>query len=176
MAGRLFPRFALYGDSSSSTVDFIHIERLRDRSEIFDWSIDAHTHAGLDQVVLLLSGHVRAALDADSHDLGAPAVIAIPAGVVHAFEFEPNSSGFILAVPDGQLEGSPIEAWLRSRLFAGAVTLSLRGGRRSGRSTRVVGDRDPARTGNGRHRQGGNHRMAHPDLAGSARARVGSIP
>lgn len=126
--GALFPRFALYGDSSSSTVDFIHIERLRDRSEIFDWSIDAHTHAGLDQVVLLLSGHVRAALDADSHDLGAPAVIAIPAGVVHAFEFEPNSSGFILAVPDGQLEGSPIEAWLRSRLFAGAVTLSLEEG------------------------------------------------
>jgi AraC family transcriptional regulator, transcriptional activator of pobA len=124
--GALLPRYALYGDSSGSTVDFIHVERLRDRSEVFDWSIDAHTHAGIHQVVLLLSGDVHAELDVDSHVLIAPAVIAIPAGVVHAFEFEPGSSGFILAVPEGQLEGSPIELWLRSRLFAAVVTLSLR--------------------------------------------------
>jgi AraC family transcriptional activator of pobA len=121
----LLPLYSLYGESSGATVDFIHIEPLRDRSELFDWSIDAHTHAGLHQVVLLFTGAVDVTLDEDTHYMAAPAVIAIPAGVVHSFEFEPHSSGFMLAIAEGQLEGYPMAAWLRSQLFAKGMTFAL---------------------------------------------------
>jgi len=115
----------LYGASSGEVLDFIHIEPLRDRSELFDWSIDAHTHAGLHQVVLLFSGGVEVALDEAVHVVGAPAAIAIAANIVHSFDYEPDSTGFMLTVADGQLGSSPIGAWLRSRLFEGGIVLPL---------------------------------------------------
>ena len=123
--GPLAPLRSLYGDSSGALVDLIHIELLRDRSELFDWSIDAHTHAGLHQVVLFLAGTVEVTLDEVPHDVAAPAVVAIPAGVVHSFEYRPHSSGFMLTIADGQLHGSAIGAWLRSRLFEKGFTLEL---------------------------------------------------
>lgn len=121
----LLPLNSLYGDTSGAKVDFIHIEPLHQTSEAYDWSIDAHTHAGLHQVVLLLDGGVRVTLDDLTYDLPAPAVIAIPVGVVHSFEYNPRSSGFMLAIAEVQLDGSSVGAWLRSRLFKDAVTLAL---------------------------------------------------
>jgi AraC family transcriptional activator of pobA len=121
----LVPLRSLYGESSGAIVDFIHIEPLRDRSELYDWTIDAHTHAGLHQVVLLYTGGVQVSLDEATHDIVAPAVITIPASVVHSFDYEPHSSGFVLAIAEGQLDGSPIGEWLRSLLFEQGVTLSL---------------------------------------------------
>lgn len=126
--GALVPLHSLYGEKSGATVDFIHIEPLRDRSELFGWSIDAHTHAGLHQVVLLFAGSVEVRLDEATRAIAAPAVIAIPANMVHSFEYQPNSSGFMLTIADGQLDGTPLGGWLRSRLFVKSVTLSLGAG------------------------------------------------
>lgn len=121
----LVPLHSLYGENSGAVVDFIHIEPLRDRSELYDWSIDAHTHAGLHQVVLLFSGRVRVGLDESTHQVASPAAISIPASVVHSFEYQPHSSGYMLTVADRQLDGSPIGSWLRSRLFETGVTLGM---------------------------------------------------
>lgn len=123
----LVPLKSLFGETRNTVVDFIHIEPLRDRSEVFDWSIDAHSHAGLHQVVLLFSGRVRVALDEQTHDVSAPGAIAIPASVVHSFEYEPQSSGFMLTIADAQVDGSPIGVWQRSRLFERGVILPLEG-------------------------------------------------
>lgn len=127
-SGALVPLHSLYGEKSGTTVDSIHIEPLRDRSELFDWSIGAHTHAGLHQVVLLFTGRVEVTLDGAKRDIAAPAVIAIPASMVHSFEYQPNSSGFMLTIADGQLGGSSLGAWVRSRLFDSSVILSLSDG------------------------------------------------
>lgn len=123
----LVPLRSLYGETSGSVVDFIHIEPLRDRSELFDWSIDAHTHGGLHQVVLLFEGRVWVTLDESVHDMRAPAAIAIPAAMVHSFEYEPHSEGFMLTVADAQMDGSGIGEWLRTRLFEGGSSFSLAG-------------------------------------------------
>jgi AraC family transcriptional activator of pobA len=123
--GALVPLHSLYGEESGATVDSIHVEPLRDRSELFQWSIDAHTHAGLHQVVLLLNGNVEVTLDDTTRDIAAPAVIAIPASTVHSFEYQPDSSGFMLTIADGHLDGASLGAWLRSRLFENSAILSL---------------------------------------------------
>jgi len=123
--GALVPLQSLYGEKSGVTVDFVHIEPLRDRSELFDWSINAHTHAGLHQVVLLFTGGIEVTLDEVSREVTSPAVVAIPAGMVHSFEYEPDSSGFMLTIADGQFAGSSLGGWLRSQLFESSFILSL---------------------------------------------------
>jgi len=121
----LSPLYSLYGDRSGARLDFVHIEPLRDRSELFDWSIEPHTHAALHQVVLLFGGRVEVALDEHSYDLAAPGVVVIPAGVVHSFEFEPDSAGFVLAIAEAHLDGSPIGSSLRSLLFEEGMSVGL---------------------------------------------------
>jgi len=136
--GALVPLQSLYGEAPGAVIDFVHIEPLRDRSELFDWSIDAHTHAGLHQVVLLFAGRFEVVLDEATHEITAPAVIAIPASVVHSFEYEPHSSGFMLTIADGLLDGSLIGAWLRSRLFETGITLPLDGDENLVRRLRIL--------------------------------------
>jgi AraC family transcriptional activator of pobA len=119
------PVHSLYGESTALDVDFMHIERIRSRSEQFDWSIDAHTHLGLVQVMLVLGGAVHVTLDETRYDLPAPAVITTPPGVVHSFEFEPHSSGFVITLADGRLDTLALGTWIRQRLFDRGVTLSV---------------------------------------------------
>lgn len=123
--GPLVPTQSLYGDESGTVVDSIHIEHLRDRSERFDWSIEAHTHGGLHQLVLLSDGAVDVTLDESSAALAAPGVIGIPAGVVHSFEYDPSSAGFVLGIADRQLEGASTGDWIRSHLFGRPLTLPV---------------------------------------------------
>ena len=121
----LVPRYTIYGETFPPVVDFIEIEPIRDRSELFDWSIDAHTHAGLLQVVLLFGGSVRVTLDEMRHDLVAPAVISIPSSVIHSFEFEPDSSGYVVTLADGQLDSTAMGPWVRAQLLQRGLTLPL---------------------------------------------------
>lgn len=119
------PVHSLYGEPTRKLVDFLHIERIRSRSERFDWSIDHHAHPGLVQVVLVLGGSARVALDGVRLDLPAPGAITVPAGVVHSFVFEPGTSGFVITLGDGQLDTIALAAWIRERLFHRGVALPL---------------------------------------------------
>jgi AraC family transcriptional regulator, transcriptional activator of pobA len=121
------PVHSLYGEPTARVVDFLHIERIRSRSERFDWSIDVHTHPGLCQVVFVSDGTTRVRLDAETYDLAASAVVTIPPGVVHSFAFEPGTSGYVITLADGQLDGMALGSWTRRRLFHHGVTLSLAG-------------------------------------------------
>jgi AraC family transcriptional activator of pobA len=125
-AGAVIPRYHLYGEPVGELpVEFVHVEALSDRSELHDWTIDAHTHAGLAQVALFLSGHVRVQFDDSVHPLQAPAAATIPPGVIHAFEFGADSSGFVVMLADGQLDSAPMGGWIRSSLFEHPVALEL---------------------------------------------------
>ncbi len=120
------PRYHLYGEPVGALpVEFVHVEALRDRSEPQDWTIDAHTHVGLAQVALFLTGDVTVQFDDSTHALTAPAMATIPPGVIHSFEFGPQSSGFVLMVADGQLDSAAMGGWIRTLLFDHPVALEI---------------------------------------------------
>ncbi len=51
------PLFHLYGDPpDDQAFDFIHIERIASRSVIHDWTIRAHRHRNLFQILLVERG------------------------------------------------------------------------------------------------------------------------
>jgi transcriptional regulator GlxA family with amidase domain len=58
------PQFSLYGEAvRPDDAESVHIELIETRSRIHDWHIAPHTHAGLFQVLFLMSGHVSALME-----------------------------------------------------------------------------------------------------------------
>jgi AraC family transcriptional activator of pobA len=57
MATSALPLFHLYGDPpDDSAFDFIHIETIASRSSVHDWTIRAHRHRNLFQILLIEKG------------------------------------------------------------------------------------------------------------------------
>lgn len=101
-ADRAIPAFFLYGEPLQGPDErLIHIETIAERSELHNWTIRAHRHRDLNQLLLLRRGHVQARLDAASVSLEAPALVAVPSGAVHSFSFRPGTSGLVLSFATG---------------------------------------------------------------------------
>src|SRR5499427_10436581 len=84
------PLFHLYGDPpDEQAFDFIHIETISSRSSVNDWTIQAHRHANLFQVLLIERGGGEMTFEAARIGFAAPAAILVPATVAHGFEFQP---------------------------------------------------------------------------------------
>ncbi len=95
------PRFFLYGEPPHAAGErFVHVELIADRSSQNEWEVRPHTHSDLHQLFLILrgGGHVRA--DDRRCRLSAPLLILIPAGVVHAFSFQPATHGYVVTICD----------------------------------------------------------------------------
>jgi AraC family transcriptional regulator, transcriptional activator of pobA len=85
------PLFHLYGDPpDDSAFDFIHIETIASRSSIHDWTIRAHRHRNLFQILLIERGGGEMTFDAATLAFAAPAAILVPASVAHGFRFTPR--------------------------------------------------------------------------------------
>ena len=57
MATAALPLFHLYGDPpDDQAFDFIHVETIASRSSIHDWTIRAHRHRNLFQILLIEKG------------------------------------------------------------------------------------------------------------------------
>lgn len=96
---RAIPVFRLYGETESDAdAEFLHIEPLRARSERHGWEIGRHTHRGLFQAVYLADKTAQAVLDNRVAEAKAPCVILVPPGVVHAFNFQPDTTGYVLTL------------------------------------------------------------------------------
>jgi AraC family transcriptional activator of pobA len=104
---RAVPSFALYGEAPrGEPARRLHIEDIRARSQRYAWEIDAHTHRGLHQCLLLLAGGARVRVDEHSSELIAPALVLLPPGTVHAFRFREQTHGYVLTfAPDSLLDG-----------------------------------------------------------------------
>ena len=84
------PLFHLYGDPpDEQAFDFIHIETISSRSSIHDWTIRAHRHANLFQILLIERGGGEMTFEAATSVFAAPAAILLPATVAHGFRFQP---------------------------------------------------------------------------------------
>ena len=86
MAQTPIPSWQLYGEVNAFP-DILHVERIVDRAAGLDWTIGAHRHLHLHQVMLLTSGDIRLTLDGDKIGVQPPAIINLPRGTVHGFSF-----------------------------------------------------------------------------------------
>jgi AraC family transcriptional regulator, transcriptional activator of pobA len=117
------PLFHLYGDPpDDQAFDFIHVETVASRSSLHDWTIRAHRHRNLFQVLLIERGGGEMTFEAARLPFAAPAAILVPAAVAHGFRFEPNvTAGWVLSFTEDAAfafadRGS--EALLRLRALA----------------------------------------------------------
>jgi AraC family transcriptional regulator, transcriptional activator of pobA len=122
MAGAL-PLFHLYGDPpDEQAFDFIHIETIASRSSIHDWTIRAHRHRNLFQILLIERGGGVMTFEAATLSFAAPAAILVPATIAHGFRFEPNvTDGWVVSFTEdaaGALAGHAGEALARLRVLA----------------------------------------------------------
>ena len=98
------PVFALYGETErDGDVELVHIEDIRSRSERYDWEISPHLHRGLFQILVVLAGSAQVTLDGAVGAARAGTAVALPAGVVHAFRFEPGTAGYVLTIAESLL-------------------------------------------------------------------------
>ena len=96
------PAFFLYGEPLQPLDErLVHVETIATRSRLHNWKIRPHRHRDLYQVLLLLDGRVSARLDTWLVDLGAPALIVVPSGIVHSFSFQPATEGVVISFAPG---------------------------------------------------------------------------
>ena len=93
------PLFHLYGDPpDDQAFDFIHVETIASRSSIHDWTIRAHRHRNLFQILLIERGGGEMTFDMAKLAFAAPAAILVPAAIAHGFRFEPNvTDGWVVS-------------------------------------------------------------------------------
>jgi AraC family transcriptional regulator, transcriptional activator of pobA len=93
------PLFHLYGDPpDDQAFDFIHIETIASRSSIHDWTIRAHRHRNLFQILLIATGGGEMTFEASVSSFDAPCAILLPATTAHGFRFRPNvTKGWVMS-------------------------------------------------------------------------------
>lgn len=93
------PLFHLYGDPpDDQAFDFIHIETIASRSSVHDWTIRAHRHRNLFQVLLIERGDGEMTFEATALSFSAPAAILVAPTIAHGFRFKPHvTDGWVVS-------------------------------------------------------------------------------
>lgn len=98
------PTFYLYGEPRRVVDEhFVHVESLDDRTRPSEWTIRPHAHADLNHLFLVSNGGGTMHVDGDVLTFGAPCLLVIPAGVVHGFNWDVESSGAVVTVATSYL-------------------------------------------------------------------------
>ncbi|MFT0532315.1 helix-turn-helix domain-containing protein [Castellaniella hirudinis] len=93
------PLFQLYGEQSDWPLgEMLHCETIASRSRLHHWHIRPHRHTGLYQILYLHQGLSIVSLDTARPPIHGPAVVEIPQGYVHGFEFGDDSSGYVITI------------------------------------------------------------------------------
>src|SRR5882762_1629399 len=100
------PLFHLYGDPpDDQAFDFIHIETISSRSSIHDWTIRAHRHRNLFQVLLIGEGGGEMTFEAATIGFDAPCAILVPATIAHGFRFRQGvTDGWVISFTEDVAE------------------------------------------------------------------------
>jgi AraC family transcriptional activator of pobA len=106
MATAALPLFHLYGDPpDDQAFDFIHIETISSRSSIHDWTIRAHRHRNLFQILLIERGGGEMTFEASTIAFEAPCAIIMPATIAHGFRFRPTvTDGWVMTFTEDVAE------------------------------------------------------------------------
>lgn len=99
MQAKSFSRYTLYGEQGISVPsEFVHLERIRDRATLHEWTIEPHAHPQMLQLLLLQSGGVTLYGEESAQRLEAPAQVIVPPSCVHAFRFDAGAEGWVLSL------------------------------------------------------------------------------
>lgn len=99
-ATRLIPSFFLYGEAPRADERMVHVETIEFRSARHRWKISPHVHRSLHQLILVLDGRGVSLAEGSRLEYRSPALIVVPAGTVHGFDFEPGTRGFVTSMTD----------------------------------------------------------------------------
>jgi AraC family transcriptional activator of pobA len=139
------PLFHLYGDPpDDQAFDFIHIETISSRSSIHDWTIRAHRHRNLFQILLIERGGGEMIYETSSLSFSAPAAILIPATTAHGFHFHPQvTDGWVVSFTEDVAEGLGERsggALVRLKALAAAPVVPLASVAESSRLSRLCAE------------------------------------
>lgn len=99
-----FSRFSLYGEEDGAIApEFIHIEPISARSRRYEGTIAPHTHSGIFQFILLERGSGWLQADGRAARRAPGALVAIPSGCIHAFDFAEDAEGWVLSIASALL-------------------------------------------------------------------------
>ncbi|MGV7215071.1 helix-turn-helix domain-containing protein [Bradyrhizobium sp. UFLA05-112] len=111
--------YNLFGESGDLP-DVVHCETIASRSVLHDWTLAAHRHARLHQVLLIERGGGEATLDGRVVPLKPMQIVNVPVGHVHGFRFVPDTQGWVLTIAAEILD----EALLASEGLRGTLSQS----------------------------------------------------
>ena len=101
----MIPRFYLYGEPHRLVEEgFVHVENLVERSRAGGWHIHAHMHAALNHLIHLDGGGGAMVADGRTLAFEAPCLLIVPAGVVHGFDWQSESTGSIVTLASQYLQ------------------------------------------------------------------------
>jgi AraC family transcriptional activator of pobA len=98
---RGIPSFFLYGEAPHEHDErLLHVETIGSRSARLHWKIRPHLHRTLHQLLFVTRGHGVSLAEGARVEYTPPALIVVPAGTVHGFDFEPGTQGFVVSMSD----------------------------------------------------------------------------
>ncbi len=122
------PRFFLYGEPPRDPDErFVHVETIADRSRLHDWRIRPHGHRALHQILVIFSGGGDMEAETQRQPFAAPALLTVPAGVVHGFAFLPETEGYVVTFAETLFGDLARREPVFRSLFTGAHCVSLAG-------------------------------------------------
>lgn len=125
-AHKRIPSFFLYGEAPREYEEpTLHVETIEFRSARNQWKIDPHVHRTLYQLIFVTWGNGVALAEGDRFAYRSPALVVVPAGTVHGFEFEPGTHGFVLSITADVLREMSRREPGVDVLFRGPATLQL---------------------------------------------------
>jgi AraC family transcriptional activator of pobA len=124
--GRQIPAYFLYGEAPQRIAGpMLHIETIEARSAGHHWKIGPHLHHSLHQMVFVLRGRGVVLAEGKLSQYRPPAMVLLPAGTVHGFEFEPGTRGHVISVSDELLRELAQRETGVTVLFAQPATVEL---------------------------------------------------
>ncbi|MBS8259182.1 helix-turn-helix domain-containing protein [Roseibium polysiphoniae] len=100
------PRYHLYGENDPvEDFDFFHIETIRTRSKPHGWSLGAHSHAHLFQMLMITQGAGHLVDDTGEREISPKMAVFNPAGAVHGWTFTPDTQGYVVSFSHDYLGG-----------------------------------------------------------------------
>jgi AraC family transcriptional activator of pobA len=123
---RHIPTYFLYGEAPRRLAGpMLHVESIEARSARHHWKIDPHRHQVLHQMIFVLRGRGVVQAESARTQFRPPALMLMPAGSVHGFEFEPGTTGYVVSLSvELQHELARREPEIGA-LFNGPVTLEF---------------------------------------------------
>jgi AraC family transcriptional activator of pobA len=120
------PRFSLYGEPLQEVNEtFVHVETIAYRSRRYEWRIRAHIHSDLDQLLFIRHGSGTMQVEDQELPIQAPALLIVPATVVHGFQFARGTRGFVVTAAQPLIRFLQVREPELRRVFAAPACLAL---------------------------------------------------